>query len=113
MSTTRFQRLRAADLVGWLQAHPDTLILDARDERHHAQSHLAGSLRLDGRNHEHLLMHEPRSRPVFIYCYHGNASQTYAHMFIDFGFERVADLIGGWDAWQPSGAGAGLAGRAQ
>lgn len=103
MSTSGFQRLLAVDLVDWLQAHPDALILDARDERHHAQGHLAGSLRLDGRNHEHLLMREARSRPVFIYCYHGNASQTYAHMFVDFGFEQVADLIGGWDAWQKTG----------
>ncbi|MGQ0597475.1 ankyrin repeat domain-containing protein [Aquabacterium sp.] len=103
MSTSRFQRLRAVELADWLQAHPGALILDAREERHHAQGHLAGSLRLDGRNHERLLMREARSRPVFIYCYHGNASQTYADMFVDFGFEQVADLVGGWDAWQKSG----------
>lgn len=100
MSTSHFQRLRAVELADWLQAHPAALILDAREERHHAQGHLAGSLRLDGRNHERLLMREPKSRPVFIYCYHGHASQTYAEMFVDFGFEHVVDLIGGWDAWQ-------------
>jgi len=103
MNTSRFQRLRAVELFDWLQAHPDALILDARDERHHAQGHLAGSQRLDGRNHERLLMREDRARPVFIYCYHGNASQTYAEMFVDFGFEKVVDLIGGWEAWQKTG----------
>lgn len=103
MSTSRFQRLRAAELADWLQAHPEALILDAREERHHAQGHLAGSLRLDGRNHERLLMREARNRPVLIYCYHGHASQTYAEMFVDFGFELVVDLIGGWDAWQKTG----------
>lgn len=94
-ASSRFQRLAAAELSEWLQAHPDALILDAREARHHAQGHLPGSVRLDGRNHEWLLMSEPRSRPVLIYCYHGNASQTYADMFVDFGFQQVCDLIGG------------------
>lgn len=99
---TRFQRLSAQDAGAWLDAHPEALLLDAREERHRAQGQMAGSLRLDGRNHERLLMREPKARPVFIYCYHGNASQTYAQMFVDFGFAQVCDLIGGWDAWQKS-----------
>ena len=101
MNGTRgFQRLRATELADWLGAHPDALILDARDERHHAQGHLKGSMRLDGRNHERLLMREDKHRPVLVYCYHGNASQTYADMFVDFGFAKVCDVVGGWDAWQ-------------
>jgi rhodanese-related sulfurtransferase len=101
MSTpSRFQRLTALDATAWLTAHPQALLLDAREERHHAQGHMQGSIRLDGRNHERLLMREAKDRPVFIYCYHGNASQTYAEMFSDFGFGEVFDLIGGWEAWQ-------------
>ena len=100
----RFQRLSAHDASTWLAAHPDALRLDAREAPHHAQGHLSGSLRLDGRNHEALLMREAKTRPVFIYCYHGNASQTYAQMFVDFGFVNVADLVGGWQAWQKQGA---------
>lgn len=97
---TSFQRLRADEVQAWLAQHPLALILDARDERAHGKGKLPGSLRLDGRNHERLLMREPKDRPVFIYCYHGNASQTYADMFADFGFKVVADLVGGWEAWQ-------------
>ncbi len=99
----RFQRLSADDATTWLAAHPEALRLDAREAQHHAQGHLDGSLRLDGRNHETLLLREAKTRPVFIYCYHGNASQTYAQMFVDFGFAQVADLIGGWRAWQKRG----------
>jgi rhodanese-related sulfurtransferase len=99
-STRRFRRLSAAQLSDYLAAHPQALVLDARDERSHAQGKLAGSFRLDGRNHERLLMRESRERPVLIYCYHGNSSQTYAQMFVDFGFAEVADLIGGWTAWE-------------
>jgi rhodanese-related sulfurtransferase len=99
----RFLRLTAQDAAAWLANHPTALVLDAREERHHVQGNLKGSLRLDGRNHERLLMREEKERPVFIYCYHGNASQTYAEMFTDFGFEQVCDLIGGWEAWQQVG----------
>jgi rhodanese-related sulfurtransferase len=101
----RFQRLTAQEAPAWLAAHPDALLLDAREARHHAAGHLAGSLRLDGRNHERLLLSEPRDRPVFIYCYHGNASRSYAQMFGEFGFLTVFDLVGGWQAWQQAQAG--------
>jgi rhodanese-related sulfurtransferase len=99
MRTPKFERLKATEVADWLSRHPGSLILDAREEAHRARGHLPGSVRLDGRNHEALLMREAKSRPVFIYCYHGNSSQTYAEMFSDFGFATVSDLIGGWDAW--------------
>lgn len=98
MADKHFQRLRPEQAHTWLTERPDALLLDAREARHHAASHLAGCTRLDGRNHEHLLVREPKGRPVLIYCYHGNASQTYASMFTDFGFSDVADVIGGWAA---------------
>ncbi|MFO1276415.1 MAG: ankyrin repeat domain-containing protein [Sphaerotilus natans] len=103
MTERTFLRLSPAQARDWLQARPDALILDAREERHHALGHLAGSVRLDGRNHEALLMRERRSRPVLIYCYRGHASQTWAAMFADFGFREVADLIDGWSALDPQG----------
>ncbi|MEY4417495.1 MAG: hypothetical protein RIQ53_4788 [Pseudomonadota bacterium] len=104
---TDAHRLDAAAAARWLDDHPDALVLDARDARVHALGHIRGArgqvLRLDGRNHEHLLMREPRERPVLVYCYHGNASQTYAGMFRDFGFTQVRDLIGGFEHWAAAG----------
>jgi rhodanese-related sulfurtransferase len=94
-----YTRITAAELPAWLAARPQALRLDARDALRHAEAHLEGALRLDGRNHERLLLTEPKRRPVLIYCYHGHASQTYAQMFVDFGFTEVVDLIGGWAAW--------------
>lgn len=93
-----FQRLLPAQVAPWLDAHPGALLLDARDAHHHASGHLEGRVRLDGRNHEMLLLRQTRTRPVLIYCYHGHASQTYAGMFRDFGFATVADIAGGWTA---------------
>lgn len=95
----RFGRLDAAELERYLECHAQLTLLDARDATHFARGHLPGAVRLDGRNHEQLLLSAPRQQPVVIYCYHGNASQTYAQMFADFGFAEVHDLIGGFDAW--------------
>jgi rhodanese-related sulfurtransferase len=95
-----FKRLTAAELPAWLAQRPDALLLDARDSQRHALGHLDGALRLDGRNHEALLLREAKTRPVLVYCYHGNASQTIAQMFADFGFTEVVDLAGGWTAWE-------------
>jgi len=98
MADKSFQRLRPEQSLAWLAERPNALLLDTREARHHTISHLAGCTRLDGRNHEQLLLREPKNRPVLIYCYHGNASQTWANMFIDFGFTDVADVVGGWAA---------------
>ena len=98
MAEKSYQRLRPEQAHAWLAAHPNALLLDAREARHHAISHLAGCTRLDGRNHESLLMGEPKNRPVFIYCYHGNASQSYAQMLIDFRFTQVFSVDGGYPA---------------
>jgi len=95
----RVRRLSPADARRWLAERPTALKLDAREADAFARGHQPGALRLDGRNHEALLLREDRARPVFISCYHGHASQTYAAMFADFGFRDVADLIGGRQAW--------------
>ncbi|MGM9428813.1 ankyrin repeat domain-containing protein [Hydrogenophaga sp. MI9] len=98
MSDPRWTRLTTAQAHAWLSERPDALVLDAREAAHHLAAHLDGSLRLHRDNHETLLTTTPRRRPVFIYCHHGHASQTWAGMFSDFGFVDVADLVGGWAA---------------
>lgn len=100
MSERKFQRLAVSELGAWLGANPDALILDARDANAFAAGNIESSKRLDGRNHEMMILGTPKDKPVFIYCYRGNASQTYAQQFADFGFRNVADLIGGWEALQ-------------
>ena len=96
----RFQRLHAHEILDFLQRHPAVTLLDARDAQRFEDGHLAGAALLDGRNHERILLSAPKDRPVLIYCYHGNSSQTYAQMFADFGFKSVYDLVGGYEAWE-------------
>ena len=90
-----FRRLTVAELGPWGAAHPTALLLDARDAASHARDGWPGAVRLCSDNQDTLLLRTARTRPVLIYCYHGNASQTWAQMFADFGFTEVSDLIGG------------------
>jgi len=94
-----FRRLTAAEAALWCAQHPNALLLDARDAGSHARDGWPGAVRLSGDNQDQLLLRTARTRPVLIYCYHGNASQTWAQMFADFGFTDVCDLIGGQAAW--------------
>lgn len=94
-----FRRLTAAQAGLWREQHPNALLLDARDPASFERDGWPGALRLSGDNQDSLLLGTPRTRPVLIYCYHGNASQTWAQMFADFGFTEVSDLIGGQAAW--------------
>lgn len=100
MSGTRtFRRLTVSELADWLAQHPQALLLDTRDEASHAQGALPGATRLHRGNQDGLLLQTDHRRPVLIYCYHGQASRTWAQMFADFGFTQVADLVGGYAAW--------------
>ena len=46
MTEHRFLRLRPEQAHTWLAERPNALLLDAREARHHAVSHLAGCTRL-------------------------------------------------------------------
>ncbi|MHB9021875.1 MAG: ankyrin repeat domain-containing protein [Halothiobacillus sp.] len=78
---------------------PNLLLLDCRTHADFTQECLPGAQHLTERNAGDFIQIEPKNRPVLIYCYHGNASQIHAQMFIDFGFSEVYSLEGGLLAW--------------
>lgn len=77
-------------------------VFDMRDERSFAQGHIEGATYLSNSNLEDVLLKTPHHVPVLIYCYHGNASQSGAKLFVDFGFKEVYDLVGGYESWRLS-----------
>ena len=107
-----FRRLTLAELGAWQGQRPDALVLDARDADSHARDGWPGSVLLGRHNQDTLLLRTSRRQPVLIYCYHGNASQTWAQMFADFGFTDVCDLVGGHAAWVTGTATANPSGKA-
>ncbi|CAN5373426.1 hypothetical protein BH10PSE10_BH10PSE10_02050 [soil metagenome] len=77
----------------------DLLVLDARDSDSFAASSIDGALFLSGASLSGFLGGTAKTRPILIYCYHGNASLEYAQTFSDFGFSEVYSLDGGYEAW--------------
>ena len=98
MSSKFFRRLSAAE-VDQMRQQADLCIFDSRDEQAFQRSHIDGAVRLHSGNLDQLILATPRRLAILIYCYHGIGSQQYASMFADFGFSRVHDLIGGYEAW--------------
>lgn len=95
-----FQRLTPAEAQQMIAHETELLLLDSRDATDYARGHINGAVHLDGRSISKTLRATAKARPLLIYCYHGNASQTWAQTFADFGFQRVFDLCGGYTAWQ-------------
>ena len=100
MKTERsFKRIDAATAAQLIE-RGDILVLDSRDPANFELAHIPNARRLSSDNLDIILVNTARTTPVLLYCYHGNASQTYGQMFADFGFNEVYSLDGGFAAWQ-------------
>ncbi len=95
----KFERIDAATAAQLLD-RGDILVLDSRDPDNYELARIPNARRLSADNLDTLLVSTARTTPVLLYCYHGNASQTYGQMFADFGFAEVYSLDGGFAAWQ-------------
>ncbi|MBS1212809.1 MAG: putative thiosulfate sulfurtransferase rhodanese-like domain/ankyrin repeat [Proteobacteria bacterium] len=94
----RWRRVNANEARALLE-RPNLKVFDMRDQQSFAQGHIEGAQYLSNNNLEEVILKTPRHDPVLIYCYHGNASQTGAKVFTDFGFQEVYDLVGGYEGW--------------
>jgi len=103
---TAFQRIspqRASDLILRSRAGIKPLALfDSRDAASYKKSHIIGTDHLTERDFGEVIANLPKSVPVMIYCYHGNASQVYASMFADFQYNEVYSVDGGYEALAPA-----------
>lgn len=97
--STAWRRVDAAATQALLR-QGDVLIFDVRDPASFAAGRIGAACHLSEADLERVLFGTRKTQPLLIYCYHGNASQTYAQIFVDFGFTAVYDLIGGYEAWQ-------------
>lgn len=94
-----FRRIDAATAAQVL-TRDNVLVLDSRDPDNYKMAHIANARRLSSDNLDATLIGTSKTTPVLLYCYHGNASQTYGQIFADFGFSEVYSLDGGFAAWQ-------------
>lgn len=93
-----FDCLPASAAAELLRAEPAAVIFDVRDLAAYRAGHVEGAAHLSEDRLLGWMKRIPTDAPVLIYCYHGNASQTYAQMFVDFRYTRVVSVDGGYPA---------------
>lgn len=75
-------------------------IVDIRDEGSFASGHITGALHLDNSGVQPFMESADTSKPLLVYCYHGNMSQSAAAYFGDQGFEQTYSMDGGFTDWE-------------
>ncbi len=75
-------------------------IVDIRDQTSYESGHINGAKHLNNENMDDFVRDCDLDRPLIIYCFHGYASQSAAHLLFEQGFEEVYSLIGGYEAWK-------------
>jgi thiosulfate/3-mercaptopyruvate sulfurtransferase len=78
----------------------DVHVLDVRDAESYLRGHIEGAENISTRNLGDFINSGKRDAPVLVYCYHGNSSQEYAKILVQFGFSDVSSLDGGYEAWR-------------
>ena len=78
----------------------DVQVLDVRDAESYLRGHIEGAQNISTRNLGDFIGSGNKDAPVLIYCYHGNSSQEYSKILVQFGFSDVSSLDGGYEAWR-------------
>ncbi len=94
-----FSRISTADAKALIE-NSAPVVIDVRDANAFEQGALPNAIHVTTANFMRVKREIPSSKEVLVYCYHGNASQDFAQMFVDFGFDNVYSMDGGYEAWQ-------------
>ena len=95
-SYTRIGHPQADELL----QRSDVQVLDVRDAESYLGGHIEGAQNISTRNLGDFINGTNKDAPVLVYCYHGNSSQEYAKILVQFGFSDVSSLDGGYEAWR-------------
>ena len=77
-----------------------TLFVDIRDPGSYREAHIPGALHLHDGNVQEFLQNTAKDQSVIVYCYHGNSSMGAAGFLLENGFNDVASMAGGFEAWR-------------
>lgn len=92
-----YRRIDPAQAAELLCQQEKPAVFDVRDATAYRQAHIPDAAHLSEDRLPGWFRRLPKEQPVLIYCYKGNASQTYAQMFIDFRFQTVYSVDGGYE----------------
>ncbi len=76
------------------------IVVDVRDGGSFQAAHIKNALSVNGTNLDDFLQNSEKSKPLLVYCYHGNMSRSAAEYFSGAGFDDVYSLDGGFESWK-------------
>ena len=79
-----YQRISIEDAKALIKDKDITLI-DIRDFNSFSSGHIQNAIHIEDLNIENFIQEKDKNKPILIYCYHGNSSQT-AASFLTKGF---------------------------
>ena len=75
-------------------------LVDIRDEQSFINGRISSALHLDNSGVQSFIENAGQSKPLIVYCYHGNMSQSAAAYFSEQGFEDAYSMDGGFSDWE-------------
>jgi len=78
----------------------ECLFIDIRDPASYRAAHIPGAVHLHDGNIQDFLQSADKSQSLVVYCYHGNSSLGATAFLIENGFQEVASMSGGFEAWR-------------
>ena len=90
-------RMAAADLAGWAN---DVQVVDVRNPGEVAAGMIPGAVHVPLAQLLDRMAELDRHRPTVVYCAGGYRSSVAASLLRANGFDPVADILGGYDAWR-------------
>jgi hydroxyacylglutathione hydrolase len=94
------ERLSAPFAAERLSSPQPPLVIDVRTPHEHAQSHIDGSLSMPLSRLKDNLKTLPKDRSLLVYCAGGYRSSIAASILRGSGFDSVAEIAGGFAAWE-------------
>jgi rhodanese-related sulfurtransferase len=95
--------VREAGVADHAARPPDAVLLDVRESEEYAHAHVPGAVNVPQADLATRLAQEPRDRPVILICQTGLRSLRAARFLRQVGFEQVASVAGGTEAWRAAG----------
>jgi rhodanese-related sulfurtransferase len=94
------EELEPAEVEEKLRTDPEVyLLLDVREEDEREAARIEPSVHIPMNEVPSRLHDLPTDRRIIIYCHHGSRSAMVAGYLEAQGFDRVANLTGGIEAW--------------
>jgi rhodanese-related sulfurtransferase len=97
------RRFPVRDFALWRDDEPDVQVVDVRNPAEQADGVVPGALSVPLPSLLDRLGELDSHRPIVVYCAGGYRSSAAASLLRAHGFERVADILGGFEAWRAAG----------